>query len=111
MQITPLDAQRNIHGKAFPLLVEAAAPLTSKSELNDWLLKHRDTLHGKLIEHGAVLLRGLPVDSAQAFEELLDQTQFLDYFPMLKDREKRIDQDDIWRQICNELNWEFIPTI
>ena len=43
--------------------------------------------------------------------ELLDQTQFLDYFPMLKDREKRIDQDDIWRQICNELNWEFIPTI
>ncbi len=43
--------------------------------------------------------------------ELLDQTQFLDYFPMLKDREKRIEQDDIWRQICNELNWEFIPTI
>ena len=43
--------------------------------------------------------------------ELLDQTQFLDYFPMLKDREKRIEQDDIWKQICNELDWEFIPTI
>ena len=43
--------------------------------------------------------------------ELLDQTQFLSYFPMLKDREKRIEQDDIWKQICNELNWEFIPTI
>ena len=43
--------------------------------------------------------------------ELLDQTQFLPYFPMLKDREKRIEQDDIWKKICKELDWEFIPTI
>ena len=43
--------------------------------------------------------------------ELLDQRHFLPYFPMLKDREKRIEQDEIWKKICNELNWEFIPTI
>ncbi len=43
--------------------------------------------------------------------ELLDQRQFLPYFPMLKDREKRIEQDEIWKKICDELNWEFIPTI
>ena len=43
--------------------------------------------------------------------ELLDQKQFLPYFPMLKDREKRIEQDEIWKKICNELEWEFIPTI
>lgn len=43
--------------------------------------------------------------------ELLDQTQFLDFFPMLKDREKRIEQDEVWKKICKELNWEFIPTI
>ena len=43
--------------------------------------------------------------------ELLDQVQFLPYFPMLKDREKRIEQDEIWRNICAELDWEFIPTI
>jgi hypothetical protein len=43
--------------------------------------------------------------------ELLDQTQFLPYFPMLKDREKRIEQDEIWKKICQELDWEFIPTI
>ena len=42
--------------------------------------------------------------------ELLDQNQFLPYFPMLKDREKRIEQDEIWRKICMELDWEFIPT-
>jgi hypothetical protein len=43
--------------------------------------------------------------------ELLDQIQFLPFFPMLKDREKRIEQDNIWKKICDELNWEFIPTI
>jgi hypothetical protein len=43
--------------------------------------------------------------------ELLDETQFLQFFPMLKDREKRIEQDEIWKKICGELNWEFIPTV
>jgi hypothetical protein len=43
--------------------------------------------------------------------ELLEQRQFLPFFPMLKDREKRIDQDNVWKQICDELDWEFIPTI
>ncbi len=43
--------------------------------------------------------------------ELLNQVQFLEFFPMLKDREKRIEQDEIWKKICYELNWEFIPTV
>ncbi len=43
--------------------------------------------------------------------ELLDQKQFLPYFPMLKDRQKRIEQDEIWKKICIDLNWQFIPTI
>jgi hypothetical protein len=43
--------------------------------------------------------------------ELLGETHYLEHFPMLKDREKRIEQDSIWRKICEELDWEFIPTI
>jgi hypothetical protein len=43
--------------------------------------------------------------------ELLNQKQFLPFFPMLKDREKKMEQDVIWKKICNELDWEFIPTI
>ncbi len=43
--------------------------------------------------------------------ELLDEKKFLPYFPMLKDPVKRIEQDVIWKKICKELNWEFIPTI
>ena len=43
--------------------------------------------------------------------ELLDERSFLPFFPMLKDPVKRIEQDEIWKKICKELNWEFISTI
>ena len=43
--------------------------------------------------------------------ELLGEDKYLDFFPMLKDREKRIEQDTIWKKICEELDWEFMPTI
>ena len=43
--------------------------------------------------------------------ELLGETHYLEHFPMLKDKEKRIEQDTIWKKICQELDWEFMPTI
>lgn len=43
--------------------------------------------------------------------ELLGETSYLADFPMLKNREKRIEQDTIWKKICEELDWEFNPTI
>ena len=42
--------------------------------------------------------------------ELLGEETYLPFFPMLKDKEKRIEQDVIWKKICEELNWEFIHT-
>ena len=43
--------------------------------------------------------------------ELLGEEKYLPLFPLLKDREKRIEQDEIWKKICAKLDWEFIPTI
>ena len=43
--------------------------------------------------------------------ELLDEMQYLPNIPMLKDRVKLIEQDNLWRQICHINNWEAIPTI
>jgi hypothetical protein len=43
--------------------------------------------------------------------ELLGETTYLEHFPMLKDKDKRIEQDSIWEKICSDLNWEFIPTM
>ena len=42
---------------------------------------------------------------------LLDQTQYLPYIPMMKDREKQLEQDMIWKKVCNDLDWEFCPTV
>jgi len=43
--------------------------------------------------------------------ELLGENEFLPFFPMLKDPVKRIEQDEIWKKICAELRWEYVPTI
>ena len=42
---------------------------------------------------------------------LLDQTQYLPYIPLLKDRTKQIEQDMIWKKVCDTLGWCFIPTV
>jgi hypothetical protein len=43
--------------------------------------------------------------------ELLEEIQYLHDIPLLKDREKLIEQDETWKKMCVELNWEFIPTV
>jgi hypothetical protein len=45
------------------------------------------------------------------FCTLLDQTKYLPYIPLLKDAEKQREQDQIWKKVCQELDWEFIPSI
>lgn len=42
--------------------------------------------------------------------ELLDERDYLPHFPMLKEQ-KKIEQDQIWKNICLELGWDFIPTL
>ena len=43
--------------------------------------------------------------------ELLGEKSYLNDIPMLKDREKLIEQDETWKKMCEELNWEFIATV
>lgn len=45
------------------------------------------------------------------FCELLGEDQYLQYFPLLKSKEKLYQQDVIWKKICHDLKWEFIPTV
>lgn len=45
------------------------------------------------------------------FCELLGEIQYLNEIPLLKDREKLIEQDETWKKMCIELNWEFMPTV
>ena len=45
------------------------------------------------------------------FCELLSEDKYLQYFPLLKSKEKLYQQDVIWKKICHDLRWEFIPTV
>jgi hypothetical protein len=45
------------------------------------------------------------------FCQLLDLDHLLEYFPLLKSREKLKQQDKIWIKICDELQWQYIPSI
>ena len=45
------------------------------------------------------------------FCELLEYDHLLEYFSLLKSREKLHQQDLIWEKMCKDLNWEFIPSL
>ena len=45
------------------------------------------------------------------FVQLLELDEFIPCFILLKSREKLHQQDMIWKNICKELKWEFIPSI
>ena len=45
------------------------------------------------------------------FIQILGKTEYLKYFPLLKSREKLHQQEEIWKKICNDLNWTFIRSI
>jgi hypothetical protein len=45
------------------------------------------------------------------FFQILGLDEYLKYFPLLKSREKLYVQDQIWKKICIELNYEIIPSL
>ena len=45
------------------------------------------------------------------FFQILGLNEYLKFFPLLKSREKLYIQDQIWKKICEELNYENIPSL
>ena len=45
------------------------------------------------------------------FFQLLDKDEYLPYCRLLKSREKLQEHDEVWKQICNDLKWQYIPTV
>ncbi len=43
--------------------------------------------------------------------QLMELDHLLEYFTLLKSREKLIVQDKLWKGICIELGWRFIPSV
>lgn len=45
------------------------------------------------------------------FFQLLGMDEYVKCFPLLKSRYKLRIQDEIWKKICDDLNWEFFPSV
>lgn len=45
------------------------------------------------------------------FCELLEMDDFLSRFTLLKSRDKLVEQDNIWKLICRDLDWQFIKSV
>lgn len=45
------------------------------------------------------------------FCEILNEVEIMNFFPLLKSREKLYQQDCIWKQICIIKNWEFFLSV
>jgi hypothetical protein len=43
--------------------------------------------------------------------QLMELDHLLEYFTLLKSRDKLIVQDKIWKGICKEIGWRFIPSV
>lgn len=43
--------------------------------------------------------------------QLLEKDEYLENFSLLKSRDKLHQQDQIWKKICEDLNWQFIRSI
>ena len=65
-------------------------------------VRHSPAMRKNFLSYGYVLHK---------FVELLGEDAYLSKFPLLKSREKLRMQDSIWKAICNDLDWQFIPSI
>jgi hypothetical protein len=45
------------------------------------------------------------------FFQILGLNEYLKFFPLLKSREKLYAQDQIWKKICEELNYPIVPSL
>lgn len=45
------------------------------------------------------------------FMQLLGLDEYIHNFPLLRSRDKLHVQDLIWKKICEELHWQYIPSI
>ena len=43
--------------------------------------------------------------------QIINETGILEFFPLLKSREKLYAQDQLWKNICEQMEWPFHPSI
>uniref|UniRef100_A0A6C0LYD9 Late transcription factor VLTF3-like protein n=1 Tax=viral metagenome TaxID=1070528 RepID=A0A6C0LYD9_9ZZZZ len=93
-----------LSGKPAPIIdreTEEKLRMMFKEIQAPWI-KHCPNKRSNFLSYSYVLYKCL---------QLLEMDHFLPYFSLLKSREKLAEQDKIWKDICQDLRWEYIKTI
>jgi hypothetical protein len=93
-----------INGKTAPVMsreVEEKLRFMFK-EIQSSFVKHCPKTRSNFLSYSYVLYK---------FCELLELDDYLQCFPLLKNRDKLYNQDKIWERICTDLRWQFIRSI
>jgi hypothetical protein len=93
-----------INGKNAPVMsreVEEKLRFMFK-EIQSSFIKHCPKTRSNFLSYSYVLYK---------FCELLELDDYLQSFPLLKNRDKLYNQDKIWERICADLRWQFIRSI
>ena len=93
-----------INGKNAPVMsreVEEKLRFMFK-EIQSSFVKHCPKNRSNFLSYSYVLYK---------FCELLELDDYLQCFPLLKNRDKLHNQDKIWKLICQDLGWEFIRSL
>lgn len=89
--IPPPVFSRELEMKLYKMFDETLVPFS----------KHQDETRCNYIHYYFALYK---------MYELLGETKYAKDIPMLKEPGIFVSQDEIWKNICAELNWKFIPT-
>lgn len=93
-----------INGKTAPVMsreIEEKLRFMFK-EIQASFVKHCPKNRSNFLSYSYVLYK---------FCELMELDDYLQCFPLLKNRDKLYNQDKIWQKICADLQWEFIRSI
>ena len=76
MQNTKIPEQKFVNEKEFPLVFRPKSQV-SEEGFSDWLKSNKTSLREKLKEHGAILFRDCPVNTPDKFEQMLENSEFV----------------------------------
>ncbi|MEZ6058329.1 MAG: TauD/TfdA family dioxygenase [Planctomycetaceae bacterium] len=80
MEEVAINGGQTHGGKRFPDVLHWTLPDSERDVATDWVSQHRDELLQRATEQGAVLLRGLPVQTADDFDAVVSALK-IENFP------------------------------
>ena len=88
-------------------------PLTITKDFDDVLLELFDKIQEPFKKHCPKERKNFLSYSytLHKFCKLLNKEEYLIYFQLLKSRDKLFEQEKIWKGICEDLKWKFVPSI